>query len=66
GAKDMSVTSEITTAFLRGAQREDFQCTATILKLGRRLVYGVAECVSHDDQRLTHHTVTYIRPSKIQ
>lgn len=61
GATDMSVTSDITTAFLRGAKREDFQCTATILKLGRRLIYGVAECVSTDHQRLTHHTVTYMR-----
>ncbi len=63
GPTDMSVTSDISTAFLRGAQREDFQCTATILKLGRRLIYGIAECVDTADQHLTHHTITYIRPS---
>ncbi len=63
GPADMSVIVEMTTAFLSGAQREDFQCTATILKLGRRLVYGVAECADMAQQCLTHHTLTYMRPS---
>ncbi len=62
GIEDQSVTSDINTAFLRSVQREDFQCTATILKLGRRLIYDVAECVDTHHQRLTHHTITYIRP----
>lgn len=65
GPMDMSVTSDISTAFLRGIQREDFQCTATILKLGRRLIYGVAECIDTTGQRLTHHTITYMRPYEI-
>ncbi len=63
GPTDMSVTVDMTTAFLRGAQREDFQCTASIMKLGRRLVYGVAECMDTAQQRLAYHTLTYMRPS---
>jgi uncharacterized protein (TIGR00369 family) len=61
GAADKSVTVDMTTAFLNRARQEDFQCTAKILKLGKRLVYGVAECVNHTGKRLTHHTITYAR-----
>jgi uncharacterized protein (TIGR00369 family) len=64
GTADKSVTVEMTTAFLNGARQEDFQCTATILKLGKRLVYGVAECVNYTGKRLTHHTMTYARPDQ--
>ncbi|HWP48575.1 MAG TPA: PaaI family thioesterase [Candidatus Limnocylindrales bacterium] len=56
------VTVEMKTAFLHAARQEDFFCTAKILKLGRRLVYGVAECLNKDGKLLTHHTLTYIRP----
>ena len=62
GRTDMAVTIEMKTAFLSGAQREDFFCEAKVLKLGRRLVYGVAECYNEASKRLTHHTLTYIRP----
>jgi uncharacterized protein (TIGR00369 family) len=64
GTTDQSVTVEMTTAFLNGARQEDFQCTATILKLGKRLMYGVAECVNYTGKRLTHHTLTYARPDQ--
>ena len=63
GADDASVTSGMTTAFLAAARREDFRCRATILKLGRRLIHGVAECTGRDGTRLTHHTLTYARPA---
>lgn len=63
GLADPSVTVEMTTAFLQGARREDFRCTATLLKVGRRLLYGTAECLSLSGTRLTHHTLTYARPS---
>ena len=46
GITDMSVTVEMTTAFLNGARNEDFRCTARILKMGKRLVYGVADCAN--------------------
>lgn len=64
GITDGSVTVEMTTAFLQGAEREDFRCTATILRLGKRLVYGVAECVNTMGTLLTHHTLTYARPAQ--
>src|SRR5439155_295932 len=46
GASDGSVTAGMTSAFLDAARHEPFRCTARIVKLGRRLVYGVAESVS--------------------
>jgi len=62
GRTDMAVTVELNTAFLSGAKREDVYCRAEVLKLGRRLVYGTAECTNAAGKRLTHHTLTYIRP----
>ena len=56
-----AVTVEMKTNFLSGVREEDFLCQARILKLGRRLIYGVAECTSHDGRLLTHHTITYLR-----
>jgi uncharacterized protein (TIGR00369 family) len=64
GLGDASLTIEMKTNFLSGTRRENFECTAKVLKLGRRLVYGVAECVNGKGQLLTHHTVTYIRRDK--
>jgi uncharacterized protein (TIGR00369 family) len=61
GLTDASVTAEMKTNFLAGARRTGFRCTAKVLKVGRRLVYGVAECVDNNGQLLTHHTVTYMR-----
>lgn len=66
GPADMSLTAKMTTAFLNAAKQEDFQCTAKILKLGTRLVYGTAECVTTEGKLLTHHTMTYIRPDTAQ
>jgi uncharacterized protein (TIGR00369 family) len=61
GAADASVTAEMKTNFLGSAKRSGFRCTAKVLKFGRRLIYGVAECVGSDGKLLTHHTITYIR-----
>ncbi|MBZ5610122.1 MAG: PaaI family thioesterase [Acidobacteriia bacterium] len=63
GAADGSVTAEMKTNFLSAARQEDFICAAKILKLGRRLIYGVAECSSREGKLLAHHTITYIRPN---
>ncbi len=63
GPADRSVTSGMTTAFLSAARREDFLCTARIVRLGHRAIYGVAECVANDSRLLSHHTVTYTRPT---
>ena len=54
-------TAEMKTNFLSGAREEDFLCQAKILKLGKRLVFGTAECVNREEKLLTHHTITYIR-----
>jgi len=64
GTTDMSVTIEMKTAFLNSASQEGFLCTAKILKLGKRMIYGVAECVNAEGKILTHHTLTYLRPEK--
>ena len=56
-----AVTSELNTAFLNAARRETVYCTARILKLGKRIIYGVAECHGKAGRIFTHHTVTYAR-----
>jgi uncharacterized protein (TIGR00369 family) len=61
GMADSSVTAEMKTNFLAGARGEGFSCNAKVLKLGRRLIYGVAECVDSNGRLLSHHTLTYIR-----
>lgn len=61
GAANEAVTVEMNTAFLAAARQETFRCSARVLKWGRRLVYGVAECAAADGRLLTHHTVTYMR-----
>jgi uncharacterized protein (TIGR00369 family) len=61
GMNESSVTVEMKTNFLSGAKREDIRCNSKLLKVGRRLIYGTAECVSADGRILTHHTLTYIR-----
>lgn len=60
GLADASVTSSMTTAFLGSASREALRCRARVLKLGRRLIYGSAECMA-GDRLVTHHTLTYAR-----
>jgi uncharacterized protein (TIGR00369 family) len=61
GLADPSVTAEMKTNFLGAARQEGFRCTAKVLKLGRRLIFGVAECVDGSGRLLAHHTLTYIR-----
>jgi len=61
GAADGSVTATMTSAFLDAARHEPFRCTARVVKLGRRLVYGVAESVSDEGRLLTNHSLTYAR-----
>ena len=61
GLDDRSVTSHLNTTFLSAARRESFLCLATVLRRGRRVIYGVAECAI-GERILTHHTLTYMRP----
>lgn len=66
GATDGSVTAGMTSAFLGAARREPFRCTARIMKLGRQLVYGVAESVGAGGRLLAHHSLTYARVSRVE
>ncbi len=66
GLADSSVTVEMKTNFLAGAKKAGFRCTAKLLKVGRRLIYGVAECVDKNGKLLTHHTITYIRAEPLR
>jgi len=62
GKDDPSVTVAMQTTFVRSARREDLRCTARLLKMGRRLIHGVAECTTLEGKLLSHHTITYMRP----
>src|SRR5215471_13017170 len=44
GIGDGSVTVEMKTNFLGSARKQSFRCVAHVLKLGRQLIYGSAEC----------------------
>ncbi len=61
GIEHDAVTSELNTAFLNAARRQTVYCTARVLKLGKRIVYGTAECHDRKGRIFTHHTVTYAR-----
>ena len=64
GLADSSVTAEMKTNFLGAAKKEGFRCTAKVLKVGRRLIYGMVERVDSTGRLLAHSTVTYIRGEK--
>jgi acyl-coenzyme A thioesterase PaaI-like protein len=59
GNAEEFVTSSMTTAFLGSAKAHEFTCRARVIKTGRRLIYGEAECRT-GDRPLTHHTLTYV------
>jgi uncharacterized protein (TIGR00369 family) len=59
GVDEEYVTSNMTTAFLGSARGHEFTCHARVIKAGRRLIYGEAECRA-GDKALTHHTLTYV------
>src|SRR5262245_59032245 len=63
GKDSLTVTTDLNTKFLSSAIREEVECTARILKTGKGLIYGVAECRRCSGKLLTHHTVTYVRVS---
>lgn len=61
GLENDALTSELNTAFLAPAKGEHVYCTARILKMGRRRIYGVAECHGEQGNLFSHHTLTYVR-----
>lgn len=60
GMDEEYVTSSLATAFLGSARGESFTCAARVMKQGRRLIYGEAQCTG-GSRLLTHHTLTYVR-----
>lgn len=65
GLDEQWVTSDMKTAFLRGARETDVTCVARVLKLGKRTAYGTAECRGANGDLLAHHVLTYaLVPSK--
>src|ERR687888_1122343 len=60
-AAETSVTVNMTTAFLSPAREEPFRAAGRVLRQGRTLVYGTAECATLDGKLLPHHTLTYTR-----
>ena len=62
GVEGDALTSELNTAFLAPARGGHVYCTARILKMGRRRIYGVAECHGKKGDLFSHHTITYVRP----
>ena len=63
GVDNDALTSELNTAFLSPAKGEHVYCTARILKMGKRRIYGVAECHGKKGNLFSHHTLTYVRAS---
>ncbi|GJI89271.1 PaaI family thioesterase [Duganella hordei] len=61
GTSERWVTSDMKTAFLRSARQEDIVCVARVLKLGKRTVYGTAECFNEQSELLAHHVIGYAR-----
>ena len=61
GVENDALTSELNTAFLAPAKGVHVYCTARILKMGRRSIYGVAECHNRSGNLFSHHTLTYVR-----
>jgi uncharacterized protein (TIGR00369 family) len=61
GEEKMALTLEMKTNFLKGA-RGSLRCEASVLQAGRRVVYGEAWCFDDSRKRVSHHTLTYLRP----
>lgn len=59
GTAERWVTSDMKTAFLRGAREENILCMARVLKPGKRSIYGTAECHGDAPGLVTHHVLTY-------
>jgi len=61
GTDERWVTSDMKTAFLRGAREEDILCTAHVLKPGKRNIYGTAKCYGVSSGLVAHHVLTYAK-----
>ena len=66
GTAELTVTTSMNTLFLKSARAEKFNCTARILKVGRSLICGIAECAASKGEILSHSTITYARIARQQ
>jgi uncharacterized protein (TIGR00369 family) len=57
-----SVTQQMTTSFFSPAST-DLICESSVLKPGRRIVYGTASTTDTTGKLVSHHTLTYARPA---
>ena len=64
GKDAVTATTEITTAFLSSARREDIICVAKVMRLGQSRIYGIAECRNGQGKLIAHHTINYIHTKK--
>ncbi len=62
GPEEPAVTVNMTTAFL-GAARSDLTCESSLTRTGRRTIYGTATVTDAAGRQVSHHTLTYLRPS---
>jgi uncharacterized protein (TIGR00369 family) len=62
GTAQTFVTVELKTNFLRST-RAGLISTATVVHLGRRVVFGTAETFDSDGRRVAHTSLTYARAS---
>ena len=61
GTDVQTVTTELNSTFLSSAKEEEIIGSATVLKLGKTQIFGVAECRTAGGKLLTHHTISYTR-----
>ncbi len=59
GTAEQWVTKDMKTAFLSSARETEIQCSARVLKLGKRSAYGTAECRDGAGELLAHHVLSY-------
>jgi len=48
---DPSVTVSLQSSFLRSARREDIVCRARVIRAGKSLAHGIAECATASRRR---------------
>jgi acyl-coenzyme A thioesterase PaaI-like protein len=59
GTAEQWVTTDMKSAFLKGARETYVRCVARLLKLGKRTAYGTAECRAANGDLLAHHVISY-------
>jgi acyl-coenzyme A thioesterase PaaI-like protein len=62
GLDERWVRSDMQTVFLRSGRAESMQCTARVLRRGRRSAFGTAECRGVNlGHLLAHHSLRYAK-----